>query len=40
MKKNKIIINNCSNFYKISNFDFFEGDYISEKLVSFIKNLF
>ena len=37
MKKNKTIINNCPNFYKISNFDFFEGDYISEKLIEFYK---
>ncbi|MDD2409158.1 MAG: hypothetical protein PHD03_00330 [Bacilli bacterium] len=38
MKKNKIIINYCPNFYKIINFDFFEGDYISEKLVKIYKD--
>lgn len=38
MKKNKLILNHCPNFYKIINFDFFEGDYISEKLVEIYKN--
>ncbi len=38
MKKNKIILNHCPNFYKIINFEFFEGDYISEKLVDIYVN--
>ncbi|MDD4706248.1 MAG: hypothetical protein PHS24_03450 [Bacilli bacterium] len=38
MKKNKIIINYCPNFYKIINFDFFEGDYISKKLIEIYKD--
>lgn len=38
MKKNKLIINHCPNFYKIINFDFFEDDYISEKLVQIYKD--
>ncbi|MDD2238564.1 MAG: hypothetical protein PHH51_01595 [Bacilli bacterium] len=38
MKKNKLIINYCPNFYKIINFDFFEDDYISKKLVAIYKD--
>lgn len=34
MKKNKVIINNCINFYKIKNFDIEENDYITDKLIS------
>lgn len=34
MKKNKVIINNCPNFYKIKNFDIEESDYITDKLIS------
>lgn len=34
MNKNKVIINNCPNFYKIKNFDIEESDYISDKLIS------
>ena len=33
MQKNKVILTHCPNFHKIINFDFFEGDYISQKLV-------
>ncbi|NLL01566.1 MAG: hypothetical protein GX265_00895 [Mollicutes bacterium] len=38
MKKNKIILKYCPNFYKIINFDFFEDDYISERLIFIYKN--
>ena len=38
MKKNKKILNYCPNFYKIINFDFFEEDYISEKLINIYKD--
>lgn len=38
MKKNKMILKHCPNFYKIINFDFFEDDYISEKLVQIYKD--
>lgn len=34
MKKNKIILKHCPNFYKINNFEFEEEDYISLKLVN------
>ena len=34
MKKNKVIINNCPNFYKIKNFDIEESDYVTDKLIS------
>ena len=33
MKKNKLILENCPNYYKIKNFDFDENDYISLKLI-------
>jgi hypothetical protein len=33
MNKNKIILNNCPNFYRIVNFDYFEDDYVTEKLI-------
>ncbi len=38
MKKNKEIINHCPNFHKIINFDYFEGDFISEKLIEIYKD--
>lgn len=38
MKKNKLIIKNCPNFYKIIDFEFYEDDYISEKLVKIYKD--
>lgn len=34
MKKNKVIINNCPNFYKIKNFDIEESDYVTDKIIS------
>ena len=34
MKKNKIILKHCPNFYKINNFEFDEEDYISLKIVN------
>ncbi len=34
VNKNKDIIKHCPNFYKIMNFDYVEGDFISEKLIS------
>lgn len=33
MKKNKQILKHCPNFYKIVNFEFFEDDKLSEKLI-------
>ncbi|MDD2505198.1 MAG: hypothetical protein PHF21_02860 [Bacilli bacterium] len=38
MKKNKMILKHCPNFYNIINFDYFEDDYISEKLVQIYKD--
>lgn len=34
MNKNKIVLEHCPNFYKINNFEYIEGDMISEKLIS------
>ena len=34
MNKNKEILKHCPNFYKIMNFDYFENDTISEKLIT------
>lgn len=34
MKKNKIILKHCPNYYKISNYEFDDKDYISLKLIS------
>lgn len=34
MKKNKVILKHCPNFYKIKNFEFDDQDYISIKLIS------
>ncbi len=34
MNRNKIILKNCPNFYKIINFDYPEGDNISERLIT------
>ena len=34
MKKNKIIINHCKNFYKIKEFDYDNDDFITDKLIS------
>ncbi len=33
MKKNKQVLKHCPNFYKIINFEFFEDDDLSKKLV-------
>ena len=38
MNSNKEILNYCPNYYNIVNFDFQDGDTISEKLVSIYKN--
>lgn len=34
MNKNKQILRHCPNFYKIVNFEYFEDDHLSEKLIS------
>ncbi len=34
MKKNKIILNHCPNFYKIKNFEYDSGDYVTAKLIN------
>lgn len=34
MNKNKQILRHCPNFYKIVNFEYFEDDKLSEKLIS------
>lgn len=34
MERNKQILKHCPNFYKIMNFEYFEDDYLSEKIVS------
>lgn len=43
MNKNKLVLDNCPNFYRIVNFDYFEDDYITDKLIkiyeSFIFNI-
>jgi len=33
MQKNKIILKNCPNFYKIKNYEFDEDDYITLKII-------
>ena len=33
MHKNKMILNNCPNFYKIKNYEFDEEDYITLKII-------
>lgn len=33
MNKNKFILNKCPNFYRIVNFDYFEDDFITDKLI-------
>ena len=38
MKKNKLILKHCPNFYKIINFEFLEDDFISQKLIQVYKN--
>lgn len=34
MKKNKQILKHCPNFYKIVNFEYFQDDELSERLIS------
>ena len=34
MKKNKIILNHCKNFYRIKNFEYDNEDYITNRLIS------
>ena len=34
MKKNKIILDHCNNFYKIKDFDYDNDDFITDKLIS------
>ena len=34
MKRNKQILKYCPNFYKIINFEYLEGDFITYKLIS------
>lgn len=34
MNKNKIILKYCPNFYRIINFEYFEDDYLSERLIN------
>lgn len=38
MKKNKVVLHNCPNFYKIINFEFYEDDLITERLISIYKD--
>lgn len=33
MNKNKIVLQNCPNFYRIVNFEYFEEDAVTEKLI-------
>lgn len=32
-KKNKLVLDNCPNFYRIINFEYFEEDAVTEKLI-------
>lgn len=34
MNKNKLILDNCPNFYRIVNFEYFEDDLVSERLIN------
>ena len=34
MNKNKIVLEHCPNFYKIINFEYFEDDLLSNRLIS------
>ena len=38
MNSSNLLLKNCPNYYKITEFEFFENDYISENLVSFYKD--
>lgn len=33
MNKNKLVLSNCPNFYRIVNFEYFEEDFVTEKLI-------
>lgn len=34
MNKNKLILRYCPNFYRIINFEYFEDDYLTERLIT------
>ena len=38
MNKNKLILDYCPNFYRIVNFEYFEEDRVSEKLIKIYKD--
>ncbi len=38
MNKNKYVLSKCPNFYRIINFDYFEDDLVSEKLIKIYEN--
>lgn len=38
MKDNRVVLKHCPNFYKIINFEYYEDDYISAKLISIYEN--
>ena len=38
MQNNKLILKNCPNYYKIINFEYFDDDFISEKLIEVYEN--
>lgn len=38
MNKNKLVLNNCPNFYRIVNFDYFEEDNVTERLIKIYEN--
>ena len=38
MKKNKLVLSHCPNFYKIINFEFLEDDQITARLIEIYKN--
>lgn len=38
MNKNKLVLNNCPNFYRIVDFDYVDDDVVSEKLIQIYEN--
>lgn len=38
MNKNKLVLDHCPNFYRIINFDYFEEDAVTEKLIKIYKD--
>lgn len=38
MKKNKVVLKHCPNFYKIINFEYYDDDFISRKLIQIYKD--